>query len=783
MPNDPQSVTSLLAAPPMERKQAECALLDALPQGVVILRELQPLHANAAAIRLLGLPDLASLLRHGTLQDLIPQDSRSALAAASPTSPATLKLAGWNGQDLWAEVSQCPVQWEGEAATLLSLTDAGPRVQSDQREALLREAIDHLSDSFILYDRDDRVVLSNRSFHELFDYLPPKEDLVGMPMEALVRASLRVGTIMDPEYKPGEEEEWLAGFLARRRERRLHLAEDTWPNGRWDLVKEQRLDSGAFVSVRTEITDRKQAELALKEHELRLESELAARTRQLEAVLANVAQGVIVLDSDLRVVLTNQGLHDLIGYPMELGRPGTHVSELIRDRLKHELRLPGEPEGKDIEIEELVQRRLQAYRHLTYERYRHPFPNGRHVEIARQRLPDGMIICTFSDVTEQVNAEVELEAQREALYQSEKLSALGMLLAGVAHELNNPLSIVLGQAALLETLATSDSQRDRALRIRTAAERCARIVKTFLAMARNQPASRRPVQINELVRQSVEFTGYHFRRGRIEVVEELAAQLPQIQGDPDQLNQVVVNLLVNATQALTGVEGTRRVTVSTAYLPTSREVELRVFDTGPGVPEELRRRVFDPFFTTKPTGGGTGVGLSVCHGMITAHGGSIVAEAAPGGGALFRVRLPVPAEAVVMDGEESGSAEGGAGRVLVVDDEPEIGEVIADFLAGTGLAVDATASSREGLQKALSRSYDVVICDLRMPDLDGPALFAEVGRLRPELMSRFIFVTGDLLSESSGAFLESCGRPYLEKPLLPAQVRRLVAAVATRDDT
>lgn len=757
---------------------AAAALLDALPQGVVIHRGMRPLHANAAAARLLGFDSLDALLRLESLEPLLPAENRAALPEARPETPAILRLLDAAGRPLWAEAAESEIEWQGAPALLLSLADAGARVRSDRREALLREAIDHLSDSFILYDGDDRVVVSNRSFHELFDYLPPKEDLVGMPMEALVHASLRAGTITDPDYAPGDEQAWIDSFLARRRQQRLYLAEDNWPSGRWDLVKEQRLESGAFVSVRTEITDRKRAELALKEHELRLESELAARSRQLEAVLANVAQGVVVLDPELRVVLTNRGLHELIGYPPELGRPGTHVSELIRDRLHHELRLPGEPEGDDIDVDALVERRLEAYRSLTHEHYRHPFPNGRHVEIVRQRLPDGMIICTFTDVTEQVKAEAELEKQREALYQSEKLSALGMLLAGVAHELNNPLSIVLGQAALLETLATSDSQRDRALRIRTAAERCARIVKTFLAMARDQPASRRAVRLNELVRQSLEFAAYHIRRGGIEVVEELAPNLPEVQGDPDQLNQVVVNLLINAAQALEDHAGPRRITLSTAWLRRNGEVELRVADSGPGVPEELRRRVFDPFFTTKPTGSGTGVGLSVCHGMIAAHGGSIHAEAAPGGGALFRVRLPAEAAPAA---EAPVEEPAGGGRVLVVDDEPEIGEVIGDFLAGSGLAVETTASGREGLARLLARPYDVVICDLRMPELDGPTLFAEIGRLRPELLSRFVFVTGDLLSESSSAFLEGCGRPYLEKPLLPAQVRRLVAAVAARE--
>ncbi|HET6522191.1 MAG TPA: PAS-domain containing protein [Geminicoccaceae bacterium] len=553
-----------------------------------------------------------------------------------------------------------------------------------------------------------------------------------------------------------------------------------WEDGQGAVaVSFAGVDGGARA--RRSVTGRGPTGPERREDEIGLRRELAERTKHLEAVLGHIAQGIVILDPDLRVVLTNQGLHDLVGYPRELGRPGTHVRELIRNRLDHGLYLPGERES-GLDDEAIIERRLQAYRDLKRESYRHPFPNDRLVEIARERLPDGTIVCTFTDVTDQANAERELERQREALYQREKLSALGMLLAGVAHELNNPLSVVLGQATLIEDGATDPKLRDRARRVHTAAERCARIIKAFLAMARESPPSRQPVNLNELIEQALELVGYQLRRIDAELVRDLEPDLPELTGDPAQLNQVVVNLLINAGQALEGGEAgdrPKRIAVRTRHLATNREVELEVSDSGRGVPEAVRGRIFDPFFTTKPAGSGNGIGLSLCYGIVTAHGGTVTVDDAPGGGARFRVRLPCArARAAPGEAEDAlASAAAGGGRVLVVDDEEGICEIVVEFLEAGGLRADSVTRARDALARLSSGDYDAVICDLRMPDMDGPALFDEVARVRPDLASRFVFATGDQLSDASRRFLTASGRPCLEKPLMPEQVLRIVAQV------
>jgi CheY-like chemotaxis protein len=226
-------------------------------------------------------------------------------------------------------------------------------------------------------------------------------------------------------------------------------------------------------------------------------------------------------------------------------------------------------------------------------------------------------------------------------------------------------------------------------------------------------------------------------------------------------------------------EPPRRLTVTSRHVARDDQIILAVSDTGPGVPDAIRRRIFDPFFTTKPIGAGTGIGLTVCHGMVSAHGGTIDVDAAPGGGAQFIVCLPCGGA-----GDDAAASVPAAhrrrrgARILVVDDEPEIRGFLAELLGMDGHEVETASSGRRALERiAVASGYDAIVCDLRMPDVDGPELFANLARERPELLGRFIFTTGDVLSDPSRRFLEQCDRPCLEKPFLPDQLRTLLDQV------
>jgi PAS domain S-box-containing protein len=381
-------------------------------------------------------------------------------------------------------------------------------------------------------------------------------------------------------------------------------------------------------------------------------------------------------------------------------------------------------------------------------------------------------VCGIStDITERKRSD-------EALHQRQKLAALGSLLAGVAHELNNPLSVVVARAVMLEEESYPAAQA-AASKIRIAAERCARIVRTFLAMARQQPPGRGPVVINDVVSAALDITAYTIRTSSIEVALDLGRDIPPILADADQLHQVVLNLLINAQQVLQDQPVPRRIRMSSRFDPLAELIHITVADNGPGIPEPLRERIFEPYFTTKPTGMGTGVGLAVSLGIVEAHGGTLTFDSPAEGGAAFTVSLPAsPEYAAGVDTKPPGESMANPRRILVVDDEPEIRETLAEILSGAQHNVTIAGSGREALERMAAEHYDVIVTDIRMPGLDGRALYKEIERRWPEQARRVVFVTGDTLASALHEFATDYGRPVIEKPFVPGDVRRVVAEVA-----
>ncbi len=373
----------------------------------------------------------------------------------------------------------------------------------------------------------------------------------------------------------------------------------------------------------------------------------------------------------------------------------------------------------------------------------------------------------------------ELQHTQARLLQTEKVAAMGELLAGVAHELNNPLAVVLGRSALLAHQFAGTPAQAKAEKIAQAAERCSRIVKNFLALARQQPPERRHVVLNQIVEEAAELLAYQLRVDDIDVHRELAADLPRLWADPHQLHQVVVNLLANARDALRGSPPPRRIRVATWSESDRSRVILEVADTGPGIPPDIQARVFEPFFTTKPPGQGTGLGLSLCRGVVEGHGGVIRLESRPGAGAIVRIELPV-SEAPEVEEPSRVPAPGPPDRryaILVVDDEPEVADMLADVLGTEGHQVETASSGQAALTKLRARSYDVVLTDVKMPGLDGAELYREIERERPELRRRVVFLTGDTLSPDVTTLLERTGAPSLSKPFAPGDLRRVLARV------
>jgi PAS domain S-box-containing protein len=499
------------------------------------------------------------------------------------------------------------------------------------------------------------------------------------------------------------------------------------------------------------------------------------------AVIASALDCVVVVDEAGDVVEFNPAAERVFGYAREaaLGRP---IGELIVPPAMRARHAEGLRRHRETGQGTMLGRRVEVEGMRADGAV---FPVE--LAISEVRLADRRLFTAYlRDLTEARAAAEEIARQREALAQSEKMASFGSLLAGVAHELNNPLAIVLGGALMLQEEAeeAAPSLAENAERVRVAAERCARIVRSFLAMARQQAALKQRLGAAGLVDDALRLLAYGLRSDGIEVERDVPPDLPPVLGDADQLQQVLANLLTNARQALEHRPAPRRIRIA-ARAAEDGSVEILVADNGPGVPATARGRVFDPFFTTKPVGSGTGIGLAVSRGIAEAHGGSLVlAEAEEGGdgGARFVLRLPraSPGEAAPDQPPPPAteSVRGGARRALVVDDEADVARVLAGMLAAAGFRCDLAASGREAQALLSERDYDAVLCDLRMPGMDGEALLAWMEAERPHLRARTAFVTGDALGRAAGGLPAGSGRPVLEKPFLPEEVHRLVAALA-----
>ncbi|MGQ9586117.1 MAG: hybrid sensor histidine kinase/response regulator [Anaerolineae bacterium] len=411
-----------------------------------------------------------------------------------------------------------------------------------------------------------------------------------------------------------------------------------------------------------------------------------------------------------------------------------------------------------------LQESLRSERPATLE-YSSPRHGDRvfHISAVPRLGKDGALfqaIVILRDVTQE-------HRLRQQLVQAEKLSAVGQLVAGVAHELNNPLTSVLGYAQLIEaTEGLPAGVREDLQRIASEARRASRIVRHLLTFAREQKTERRLVQVNTLVQQVLDLQAHKMRAENIEVVTQLDPALPQTLADPYQLQQVLLNLITNAEQAMTEAHGQGRLTLRTSALKEGR-ILITVADDGPGIPPEDMGRIFDPFFTTKEVGRGTGLGLSICYGIVAEHGGRIWAQSRLGEGATFFVELPVVEETGEEVCQPIARRPGlplRRGRILVVDDEPLIRAMLDRFLTPLGHQVEQAESAEAAQERLRQGRYDAIFCDLKMPGMGGEGLYRWLQETDPSAAHRIVFITGDLLAKETATFIKEAKAPCLEKP-------------------
>jgi PAS domain S-box-containing protein len=592
--------------------------------------------------------------------------------------------------------------------------------------AIAQEVVAALADAVVVTDTSRRIVSANRAGAELFER--PLEDLIGMAVDDLVVAAERL-LVAEREQRAlrGEEQRYETRVLRRDRTER-DVAVSSTP-----LTVHGRL-IGTVATLR-DITDQKRAQDTLARSE--------SRYRNL---FESASDAIATFDANGRFTTFNHAAENISGYR--------------RDELIGQWFAPMLPDDELPKALAHFQKALAGETGLFETNFIRKDGDVRTIQVTYSTpQKDEEVLCVIRDVTDQ-------KMLQEQLIQSEKMSAIGQLVSGVAHELNNPLAGISAFAQLLLTEKRfPPDQRTAAEMIYAEARRASRIVQNLLTFARQHKPERTSTPINQVLDDTLELRGYELRVRGIEVVRDYEEDIPETMADAHQLQQVFLNLITNAEQAMEKRQrDAQRLIVRTGR--SGGAIRIEVEDTGPGIPPNLLERVFNPFFTTKPTGSGTGLGLSISLGIVREHGGRIWAENTPAGGARFVIELPLVTPHVSDDFNQAptAAAVGDRLRILVVDDEASVRVALQRYLAGRGHEVETTASGKDGLARLREGTFDAVVVDMRMPDLSGEQLYDELHRRDRAHAERVIFTTGQLVDEQVRAFLASTGRPYIPKP-------------------
>ena len=486
--------------------------------------------------------------------------------------------------------------------------------------------------------------------------------------------------------------------------------------------------------------------------------------REWETTFDGMTDGVYIYDERGIILRANLAVQTLLGLPLRqiIGRKRREVMQLLPEYL--ELQIEKHIEDGAPELD----RRTREFRCCVPERI---FVETNFALLGGD-LEGGQArrVCILQDVTEQ-------RLLQEQMIQTEKLAALGEMLSGVAHELNNPLATVVGYAQLLETDETLPAPLKRQVHaVHHEGQRASQIVQSLLSFSRRSTPEKTSLDLNEVVNSVLEMRAFQLKSDSVTLRAECAEELWLIWGEMAGLQQVLLNIVNNAIQAITQSGQGSEILIRTENIQIGgqRLVRLSVRDDGPGIAPDYLRRIFDPFFTTKSAEHGTGLGMSLAHRTISHHGGTIRAESRLGQGAIFIVELPAAGTGnLTATTTETMQSTAPSAHVLVIDDEEPIVLLISEILAEDGHRVTQAYNGAEALDWLLKEEFDLIISDVRMPAVGGPTFFEILQTTRPDLLERVIFVTGDTVSASTRSFLEKTGRPVLAKPFEPERLRRM----------
>ena len=624
--------------------------------------------------------------------------------------------------------------------------------QAELETQALRSHFEYLvkyaNDIIILVDENYHIVEVNDRALEAYGYT--RQEMLGLPLTALV-APEDISSYRARLRKIQQKGAIVAEAIHQRKDGSTFPVE---VSGRAIKIE----DKTYLQEIVRDITERKRAEETLRQSE---EKYRDLFVQSMDPVFISSREG-IVIDA-------NQAMLNLFGYTRKelIGMDVRKVYLNPKDRPKFQQKIEQKGFINDWEIK--VRKK-----------------DGTEVECLLTsvvRWDDDKNILGYQgiirDISERKMAEEEkIQLELKAQITS-RLASVGEMAAGVAHEINNPLTAVTGYAQLLVGREDIPPEiRSDLEAINDGARRVAGIVRTLLAFSRQTKPQRKLADINELIESTLILRAYHLRVNNIEVVTRLAPDLPETVADPGQIQQVLLNLIVNAEMEMKLAHGKGKLTITTKKSDST--IKICVKDNGPGIMPEVMDRMFDPFFTTRETGQGTGLGLSLCYGIVTEHKGKIYAESKPGKGATFIVELPVvtedkppkPAEPDVKKSQKAGKA-----RILVVDDEQVVRDVVNRVLTGEGYKVETADNAADALKKIESKRYKLILVDIKMPGMNGVELYKRIQKIDKSLAQRVVFITGDIMGADTEKFLFETKVAHIEKPFDAEQLSREVRRV------
>ena len=733
------------------------ALFEQGLDGVIVIDEnMRILMANQAAASIGGLDSVKELLERNLFDFIHPEEQERVLRIIAEDmfkndlhQVNEFRCMKKTGEEIWASAIGTQIEYEGKMVGLVSFRDITDRKGAEQAlresEEKFRTFMDTASDLMHITDKDGNLTYVNEFMARALGY--SRKEMIGMHFTQLLSEQYLKGFEQRTEKLIRQGQITLEPVRVTKEGKKIYL--ETKVVAVYD-------DDGNYAGSRgisRDITERK-----------KMEEELELRALLLD----NVQDAVNLSDFGGDIIYVNDMACKSLGYSRE-ELLKMNLGELDTAEYAHTLKYRNQ---------ELMKKNHTTFETCNSRKDRSMLPveiHARLIEVGGKKL----VLSIDRDITERKQMEVERKEMEQKAHQESRLASIGEMASGVAHEINNPLVGVVGFSQLLmERKDLPDDVRGQLKMIHDGGQRVASIVKRLLSFTRQRKPERAYVDINQTIKATLEMVAYEMETANMKVINQLDPELPGTIADAGQLQQVFLNLVINAEKEMSLAHGKGNLHIKTETI--GNKIRISFKDDGLGIAKENLDRIFDPFFTTREVGQGTGLGLSVCHGVIAEHNGRIYAESKPGRGATFIVELPVISEDRQVKKAEPVTKEPGKvaeARILVVDDEPTNLQYLNEVLTKEGHEVETVDNGGDALKMIRKGEYDLVLLDIKMPGMSGVELHRRIGETVPSLADRVVFITGDVMGSDTMDFLTRIKANYITKPFDVEQLKKDIGRI------